>query len=361
METVLTKPSVRNAGLDILRVLACYMVVQIHTGEFFYISPEGGVLNGPGAFWVAIFNSLFRCAVLLFVMISGYFLFPVKDEIQTFFRKKFTRVLFPFLIWCVIYAIYQFLRGNADLSATLINILHIPVNYGTQVGHLWYVYMLLGIYLFAPVISPWLQTAPKQQIRFYLILWAVTMTIPYIHLVFPEIWGECFWNKTPMLYYFSGFLGFAVLGFYIKRFHAQKSKGDYLLGFILILIGYMVTAYLFATRLNTAKSIPELELSWGYDTINVAMLALGFFMLIKNLTFRKPNSWFAKLIEDISLKSYGIYLLHIIILNTAYSLMISWITGQEYLFPLIGLVTFVSSYLVIKLISYLPGSKYITG
>ena len=121
------------------------------------------------------------------------------------------RVLFPFLVWCVIYAFYQFMRGNADLSATLINILHIPVNYGTQVGHLWYVYMLLGIYLFAPIISHWLQTAPKSQIQFYLIIWAITMTIPYIHLLFSEIWGECFWNKTPMLYYFSGFLGFAVL------------------------------------------------------------------------------------------------------------------------------------------------------
>ena len=361
METVLSKPSVRNAGLDILRVLACYMVVQIHTGEFFYISPEGGVLNGPGSFWVAIYNSLFRCAVLLFVMISGYFLFPLKDELPTFFRKKFTRVLFPFIIWCVVYAFYQHLRGNADLAATFVNILHIPVNYGTQIGHLWYVYMLLGIYLFAPIISPWLQTAPKSQIRFYLIIWAVTMCIPYIHQVYPEIWGECFWNKTPMLYYFSGMLGFAVLGFYIKRFHAQKSKGDFLTGVSLLIVGYAITAYIFASRLSSAKSIPELELSWGYDTINVAILALGYFLIIKNLKYRKPDSWCARLTEDVALKSYGIYLVHIIILNTTYGLMLSWITGREYLFPVISIITFVVSYLVIKLLSYIPGSKYVVG
>jgi len=90
-------------------------------------------------------------------------------------------------------------------------------------------------------------------------------------------------------------------------------------------------------------------------------MTLGFFLVIKNLTFKNHDSWFAKLIEDVSLKSYGIYLLHIIILNTAYGFMVSWITGQEYLFPLISIVTFVSSYLVIKLISYIPGSKYITG
>jgi len=361
METLLTKPPVRNAGLDILRVLACYMVVQIHTGEFFYISTEGGVLNGPGAFWVSLYNSLFRCCVPLFVLISGYFLFPVKDDLRTFFRKKTSRVLYPFLIWCIIYAIYQFLMGKADLTAALTNILHIPVNYGTQIGHLWYVYMLLGIYLFAPLISPWLQTASKRNIEFYLVLWAVAMSMPYIHLVFPEIWGECGWNNTPMLYYFSGFLGYAILGFYMKRFYAQKGKWDFSLGLILILIGYLITVYGFSTRLDTAKTIKELELTWAFESINVAMMTLGFFLVIKNLTFKNHDSWFAKLIEDVSLKSYGIYLLHIIILNTAYGLMVSWITGQEYLFPLISVVTFVSSYLAIKLISYLPGNKYITG
>ncbi len=361
MDTSSSKPFQRNAGLDILRVLACYMVVQIHTGEFFYISPDGGILHGAGNFWVTIFNSLFRSCVPLFVMISGYFLFPVKDEFQTFFRKKFTRVLIPFLIWCTIYAIYPFLLGKVDIKEVIINILHIPVNYGTQIGHLWYVYMLMGIYLFAPIISPWLQTAPKRHIEYYLALWAVTLSIPFIHQIFPDIWGECYWNQTPMLLYFSGFLGYAVLGLYIKRFYSQRKNRDFLFGFILILIGYAITAYGFGSRFETAQTVQELELTWGFETINVAMMTLGFFFLVKNLTFKNRNSWYAKLTEDVSLKSYGIYLLHILILNIAYKLMISSITGQEYFYPAISLVTFISSYVVIKLLSYLPGGKYIAG
>lgn len=361
MKADLSKPVARNAGLDILRVLACYMVVQIHTGEFFYITPEGGVLNGPGSFWVAIFNSLFRCAVLLFVMISGYFLFPLKDNLPAFFRKRFTRVLIPFVVWCIVYAIYQYLRGNADFAATIVNILHIPVNYGTQIGHLWYVYMLLGIYLFAPVVSPWLQSASRAQIQFYLVIWAIALCLPYIHQVYPEVWGECFWNKTPMLYYFSGMLGFAVLGFYIKRFHSERGKSDFLTGIILLVTGYIITAYVFMSRLNTAKTIPELELSWGYDAINVAMLALGYFLIIKNLKYRNPDSWYARLTEDIALKSYGIYLVHIIVLNTVYGILLTWITGREYLFPIISIITFCCSYVIIKALSFIPGSKYVVG
>ena len=32
----MTKLQSRNHGLDLLRVLACYMVLQVHAGEFYY-------------------------------------------------------------------------------------------------------------------------------------------------------------------------------------------------------------------------------------------------------------------------------------------------------------------------------------
>jgi hypothetical protein len=56
------------------------MVVQIHTGEFYYIGPGGSVLDTPAAHWVGWLNSLFRSCIPLFVMISGVFLFPVRNE-----------------------------------------------------------------------------------------------------------------------------------------------------------------------------------------------------------------------------------------------------------------------------------------
>ena len=93
-----SKPE-RNIGLDLLRVIACYMVIQIHTGEFYYIGEAGKVLNTVDAHWVGWYNSLCRICVPLFVMISGFFLFPVNDT-STFFKKRFSRVAIPFIIWC---------------------------------------------------------------------------------------------------------------------------------------------------------------------------------------------------------------------------------------------------------------------
>ena len=40
----------RHRGFDLLRVIAIYMVMQIHTGEFEYISPNGTVLHTAGSY-----------------------------------------------------------------------------------------------------------------------------------------------------------------------------------------------------------------------------------------------------------------------------------------------------------------------
>ena len=93
----------RHRGFDLLRVIAIYMVMQIHTGEFEYISSDGTVLHTAGSWAVGWTNSLLRVCVPLFVMITGFFLFPIEDE-RKFFRKRFTRVLIPFVIWCAVYA-----------------------------------------------------------------------------------------------------------------------------------------------------------------------------------------------------------------------------------------------------------------
>ncbi|GAA4339024.1 acyltransferase [Mucilaginibacter gynuensis] len=353
------KPA-RNYGLDVLRVIACYMVIQVHSGEFYYIGPEAAVLNTADAVWVGWLNSLCRICVPLFVMISGFFLFPVND-VNTFFKKRFSRVAIPFAIWCVLYAFYQYFMGAADIKTALINILDIPVNYGVEIGHLWFVYMLLGLYLFAPILSPWIQSASKKNMEFYLVLWAIAFSLPYIHLIFPEIWGEAFWNHTPMLYYFSGFLGYVVLAVYIKRFHSEPKAWNYTLGIALLLLGYGITVYGFLHRLPTEKFVMTLELTWGFETINVAMMSAGAFLLIKNVKLSNPTSAFGKLLLDVSAKSYGVYLAHIMVLNFYHSLLDAHFDSAAIKVPLVAVCTFITTYVIIKILSYLPKSKWLVG
>ncbi|MCD8166669.1 MAG: acyltransferase [Bacteroides sp.] len=293
-------------------------------------------------------------------MLTGYFLLPVKTGMTDFFKKRFTRVLFPFVVWCLVYSLLPWLTGQTDLTTALIKIAQIPVNTGTEIGHLWYVYMLIGVYLATPVLSPWLQSASRRSIEFYLSLWAVTLLLPYIHLIFPEVWGECYWNGTPMLYYFSGLLGYAVLGYYAKTYWSVSRKWNFPVGLALLVVGYAITYGGFAFLGSRVTMVPDLELTWGYETINVAMMSVGLFLLIKNIR-ATGKSTVGRLITDISLKSFGIYLIHIIWLEIIQGYMMPLLPDAACGIPVTTVLTFVVSYLSIKLLSYLPGSNYMIG
>lgn len=197
--------------------------------------------------------------------------------------------------------------------------------------------------------------------EFYLVLWAIAFSLPYIHLLFPAIWGEAFWNKTPMLYYFSGFLGYAVLANYIKRFHMQPKTWHYVAGMVLILTGYAITALGFLHRLPAEKYVSNLELTWSFETINVAMMTAGAFLLIKNVRIKNSKSPFARLVFDISAKSYGIYLAHIIVLIAYHTALDKYFDTAAIKIPVIALSTFITTYVVIKVISFVPGSKWLVG
>ncbi len=357
MKTSAPSLATRHRGLDLLRVLAIYMVMQIHTGEFEYIATDGTVLHTAGAWAVGWTNSLLRVCVPLFVMITGYFLFPVGDE-RTFFRKRFSRVLIPFVVWCAVYALFFYAQGAISLHTALLDIAKIPVNYGTEVGHLWFVYMLMAIYLIAPVVSPWVVSASRRSMELFLALWAITLLLPFIHLFVADVWGECYWNSTPTLYYFSGFLGYAVLAAYIKRFWMTPSTRVNWLAIGMVALGYAITAGGFLSRLRTEHEVRSLEVTWNFTTLNVALMTAGLFLLFRNLHPKDGNTPAWRLIDSMSRLSYGMYLAHIIVLTAVHAYLAPLLANAFLRIPVIALTTFALTYLAVWLIALLPKSKY---
>ncbi|HOU69512.1 MAG TPA: acyltransferase family protein [Paludibacteraceae bacterium] len=353
----------RNFGLDLLRVIACYMVVQVHVGENYYIGAWDDVnqyslvVNDLGGYLAGVCNSLLRISVPLFVMISGYFLFPMKGSLSDFFRKRLTRVLVPFVVWYVLYAFYGGYVFHLGFKTILTNILLLPVNFPMYFGHLWYVYMILGLYLLVPVLSPWLERAGKKELQIYLGIWVITLFLRYIHLLFPSVWGECYWNPSPMFHYFSGFIGYFLLGYYCKKYVGKLTLWQKWSTLLMITLGLAVTMSLFLYRLGIYKGVPEVELSWFFDTPNVAVMTLGVFLLFKDVSIKREN-FVVRVVSDMGQKSYGIYLAHIMLLYSLFPLL-------DPLFPIyvriliIGVAVFVATYFLMKILSYLPKSKYI--
>jgi surface polysaccharide O-acyltransferase-like enzyme len=102
-------------------------------------------------------------------------------------------------------------------------------------------------------------------------------------------------------------------------------------------------------------------LTWGFETINVAMITVGFFLLFRNIQPARPDSAPWKLVRNISQRSYGMYLAHIIVLNAVYGLLNGHLDNPIIKIFTIAIVAFLGTYVLISLIALLPKSKWIVG
>ena len=334
----------RTFSLDFLRIVSIFLVIYAHSAYMFL-----GKSTDVEKLWLTLSTIIVRTSVPSLVMLSGYFLLPMKDSTSVFIRKRFLRILPPFLIWSFVYAFYPVLTGSRSLIEAVKIAIFIPVQYTHY--QLWFVYMILGLYLLIPVISPWLNKCSKKELQFYLLLWGVSTFIPYIHKNNPYILGEARWNEIGLLYYFSGFIGYLVAGYYIKRYGAFSK----ILSILMIFVGYIITV------INCFHySFPnDMELIiWLYNT-SVALMTLGLFSLFAGLRINSKG-FKGSLVTDISLKSYGMYMIFPLTIVEVARLF-SKLTSHLALFPLIAICSFTVSYLVVKILSYIPKSKYFIG
>jgi len=109
-------------------------------------------------------------------MIIGALLLPVRGDTSAFYKKRITRVLYPFFIWSVIYNLFPWITGWLGFSPQIIldffpyageevmrqsfsvavkYILNIPFNFSILAVHMWYIYLLIGLYLYLPIFSAW--------------------------------------------------------------------------------------------------------------------------------------------------------------------------------------------------------------
>lgn len=348
----------RIVFLDYLRVIACFMVIMVHTCEFYYCADTGAILaNDTDRLWVSLIDGAFRQSVPLFVMTSSFLLVPLTTDATTFFKRRFSRVLVPFLVWSLLYAIVPVLTGsiNGDMVQRVTTILYTA---NMDSGHLWFIYMLIGIYLVMPVISPWLNQVSKRGEEAFLAIWFLSTFTGYLRPQTTYVWGEVFWNNFHALYYFSGYIGYLVLAHYIRKHVCWSLKKTMTIALPLILVGYAFTAGLFYSHSLESTDYVYVEQSWYFCTFNVAMMTAGTFLLLRHVSYSKK--WLYAPVKTVSQLSYGIYLMHIFVLG----LMQQWIAPHFSTLPailIVGTSTFLCCILITRLLSLLPASRWIVG
>ena len=321
--TLCGNQSGRIVFIDYIRVVACFLVMLVHASENFYAADSSGLAgnvsmlaNEANRFWVAFYDGFVgRTCVPLFMIVSAFLLVPMKPGVSMgeFYRKRFTRILPPMIVFMLLYTFLPLLWGGMSWDQSLDDLKRLPFNFPSMAGHLWFMYPLISLYLIIPVVSPWLEKASAKDELTYLGIFGVSTFIPWLHrFISPALWGECFWNGFSMLWYCSGYLGYLVMAHYI-RFHLDWDNAKKLrVGILCFLAGAAFTGWSFWLKGVPGQLIetPMLEWSWEFCTPNVLLASFGAFLMFSCIERKEASA----MVTGLSKLSFGMYLMHLFFL-----------------------------------------------
>ena len=277
------KKKIRNHSLDVIRLIACLMIVMMH-------SPMSG-LDTPGVVLSGI-SYLTAPGIGLFFMISGALLLKGNVdkpfETRVFLQRRFTKILVPLVLWSL-------LGWNLDLCGVR----------NAELGVLWFMYCLAGMYLLTPILSRWLGGANVKEVEFYLIIWLFTLCVPFVKLFFSVNESDTSW-----LYYFHGYVGYYVLGFYLQN-HWEKRmsmRRKIALIIVFIVISLLLPVSLFVLNVE----VDFYSLFW-YLSITVALQCIVWWCVVRRLM--RNVLALPKFVVELSKLSFGIYLVHILVMR----------------------------------------------
>jgi surface polysaccharide O-acyltransferase-like enzyme len=336
---------------DNLRVIATIGVIGIHVSSDY--QPTSGTIS-EYSFWIGnIFDSLSRFSVPVFVMLSGALLLAKEYPIGVFLKKRLMRLVIPFLFWSCIYiakSLWDMHDEGALLTPyTIAREIFVQFRDGSSL-HFWYIYMIVGVYLFIPIIGKWVRNSTEKEQLYFLGIWAFTIIFgqPILEKLKPDI----------ELSYFSGFLGYLVLGYYLnnKTIKSRKQQNRLALSFLFAgLLSTIVGTYLILQFKHEYAST-------FYECLspNILLYSMGMFLLLKDKDIRfKP---LVQVRNFICRYSYGIFLVHVLIFFQLGDYGINWqLINPIFGIPVTIVVCLIISSAIIFVVNKLPYGKYISG
>lgn len=382
MEKIQNRSAERMVWVDCIRLLAIFMVICIHCSDPFNVSEEAR-MNPEYNFWGGLYGAFLRPCVPLFVMLTGLLLLPVRQGIGSFYKKRMLRVVVPFLVWSVFYNLFPWITGLVGLDASVLSdmfayagdtpsqslenclrqIALIPFNFGVYTIPLWYIYMLIGLYLYMPFFSAWIERATERQMKIYLLVWGLTLFLPYCYeYISTSILGTCAWNDFGTLYYFAGFNGYLLLGHYLKKGNSWPVSHTALVSVLLFAVGYVITYFGF--RQMTAQpdiSERQVELFFMYCSPNVLLMTVAVFLLVQKVQVKSPL--IVSALSNITKCGLGIYMIHYFVVGIGYLIVDRIRVPISVRIPVTAVLVFGLSWAVVSLCyrAFPRLSKWIMG
>nr|WP_302596276.1 acyltransferase [uncultured Cellulosilyticum sp.] len=328
----------REYNLDLLRIIAALFVIIIHvivrplviSFEQPYHSIDFLICSGIKGF--------VQTAVPIFVLLSGAFILTQNKNknFSYFYKKTFTKIILPTLIAAIIYYYFSLVLqvikdhlGNT-ISSTAYNWLPIKILFASPFYHLWYMYMLIGLYLAVPLL---IKLKERLGEKWFFIIGIMLL----IMAIFIEPYNRSIWPIR-----FINYLGYFILG------HSIHYYKDYFRAKWLFLSTYLIASILatimtyFIVIHHTFSDINKSLMF--YDNLSPFMIvsSLSLYLFFLNLPSKRSK------IHRFTKHTFNIYILHAGILmlidQTLNNILHISINVIIYI-PLLSLIIFILSYI----------------
>lgn len=325
--------------VHLARFLSVVGVIAIHVA--YPLTTKWGEISTKWWLIAEAANSLGRFSVPLFFALSGYLLLQRPEPIGDFFRKRFEKVLLPLLAWSLIYVLWAAWWGERqfNLFSAFASILSGPV-----ADHLWFLYALVGVYLAVPLLWKFIEGDSNRLLVYFLFLWVLFVPLKNI---FGVLFGFEFGFDFPLA---GGFVGYFLLGFWLgRRTFGPRWR-------VLALLVFLLCVAL-AVYGNFARSLAAGQFDNFFDNyfgllVFLETTALLIFLPGLEPSLRRLPGLAQKILVGLGLISYGVYLVHMLLIEAFRRGYFGFSMSATALHPLYGIpVTIVLVFLVSLLVT----------
>lgn len=293
--------------IDFARVIAIYLVVLLHvTGliaPVLHETPQN--LRNYGYIAFSAMRAISASCVPLLVMISGFLLLDPTKKYRAleFYKRRGKRLMIPLFFWSGFYILWSripripHLDGAISWSAAAQRVFSQGTYY-----HLWFLYMIGGLYLITPPIRAVLsRSMPTLTVRLLILLFSVAYIFEVIRVIFSIEISSYLW-AVPYLAYF---VGGHVLGRLTSPYHTLTLT----LSFMLLLSASVIVQIMFSHSWSEKMSIYASSPLF----INTVLMTMTLFLIIKqNARFLSSKK---DTVGKIAALAFGIYLVHPVVIE----------------------------------------------
>jgi surface polysaccharide O-acyltransferase-like enzyme len=331
-----------------LRILSIYLVVTAHVTIGLTMSST--VFSFHWWLGTAIFYACF-CSIPVFVMISGALLLNTSREepLGEFYRKRMTRVGAPLVIWTVVYLFVRAFVDKEHLTAGRVFELIITAD---PYYHLWFLYMIVGLYLVTPALRTFVRHATQRERVFVIVLM----------LILANAYGQAdnlLWqNQRSIFTLFVPYIAFYLLGFELGQIDPRKMPpAKYIVLGVLLCVVYLAAfAPAFIARQGGVG--PGKRFLFDFFTPPIVLPSIAIFWIARRLeALGSPVAGFRKTaVEWVASATLGVYALHPLVLNRLQHALRHHTSEGSFLLGvlLVPLVTFALCYAITTVLMNIP-------